>query len=252
MCMPGSLHGCQIGRSVLYSRGSVHSPSLWRVWVFPNGSEPRSPRRIPDAGVGVRSPAVSSNGRLAFAVRIFDADIWRVNLTERGHRHGSEHDTKVVVSTRLDHTVEFSPDGERLAFASQRSGAHEIWVSNADGKSAMQLTSFDGPYTASPHWSPDGHWISFRSDAGGNIAVYTIPAQGGAIKRLDGAAALGQRRIMDTGRTMDLLRDQRPIMEGAGDRRQPGADYPKRRGGASTIPRRAHHFLRQRRGGKRH
>ncbi len=90
---------------------------------------------------------------------------------------------KVVASTRLDHTVSLSPDGERLAFASERSGTHEIWVSNLDGKNAMQLTHVGGPYTADPYWSPDGQWISFGSPQSGP-AIYAIPSQGGAIKRL--------------------------------------------------------------------
>jgi dipeptidyl aminopeptidase/acylaminoacyl peptidase len=46
------------------------------------------------------------------------------------------------------------------------------------------LTSFGGAYTASPYWSPDGRWIAFDSTSGGRIAVYIVPADGGAPKRL--------------------------------------------------------------------
>jgi Tol biopolymer transport system component len=155
------------------------------VWVEPNGSEPRRPERIAAAGAGVRSPAVSSTGRLAFGAGIHDTDIWQVDLT-KGHATATDH-IKVVSSTRLDHTVKFSPDGKRLAFASDRSGSHEIWVSDRDGANAMQLTSFDGPYTAEPFWSPDGKQISFNSQLGGSWAIYAVPAQGGAIKRLTDA-----------------------------------------------------------------
>jgi len=129
--------------------------------------------------VGVRSPALSRIGRLAFAQTIIDADIWRIDLTRSGR--ASE---RVAASTRLDHTVQLSPDGRRVAFASERSGAHEIWVSEVDGTGALQLSSFDGPYTDSPYWSPDGQWISFTSRPLGKSAIYVVPAPGGAMKRL--------------------------------------------------------------------
>ncbi len=172
------------GRSVLYSGGDLVSPSLFRVWIRPTVAEPHKPVQIPGAGVGVRFPSVSNNGRLAFSQGIIDADIWRVDLTKRTGTPESGNPIKVVASTRLDHTVRISPDGERLAFASERSGSPEIWVSGADGKNPMQLTHFDGGYTAGPAWSPDGRWISFSSRAGGRTAVYTVSSQGGAIKRL--------------------------------------------------------------------
>jgi serine/threonine protein kinase len=173
------------GHSVLYSRGSLHSPGLWRLSVDPGSSELIGPHQVAVAGVGVRSPAVSKTGRLVFAVSIMDADIWRVHLKAApGERLGSEPDFKLIASTRLEHDVKLSPDGRKLSFASERSGFHEIWVADADGKNAMQLTSFEGPYTGDAHWSPDAQWISFSSQAGGNWAIYVIPAQGGAMKQI--------------------------------------------------------------------
>ena len=49
----------------------------------------------------------------------------------------------------------FSPDGKRIAYASNRSGNMEIWVANADGSGARKLTSSPATDTA-PSWSPTG------------------------------------------------------------------------------------------------
>lgn len=87
-------------------------------------------------------------------------------------------------STRLDHTPQYSPDGSRIAFASDRSGSHEIWTCDADGSNAAKLTSFGGPYVAAPAWSPDGRRIAFAVEADGTNDVYLIGSGGGSPVRL--------------------------------------------------------------------
>ena len=118
----------------------------------------------------------------------WDADIQRLELT------GSPEDPRapnppatVIGSSRIDHTPQYSPDGSRIAFGSDRSGFHEIWVSDRDGSNAQQDTSFAGPYTADPFWSPDGHWIAFSSRPQGRLASYVVRPGAGAPKRLTGA-----------------------------------------------------------------
>ena len=45
----------------------------------------------------------------------------------------------------------WSPDGSMLAFVSNRSGAAEIWVVNANGSNLRQVTSA-GEYVRFPYW----------------------------------------------------------------------------------------------------
>ncbi len=54
-----------------------------------------------------------------------------------------------------DRRPRWMPDGRRLVFYSNRTGAYEIWSIDADGSSLTQLTKWDGAYTfATPN--PDG------------------------------------------------------------------------------------------------
>ncbi len=88
----------------------------------------------------------------------------------------------------------FSPDGKRIAYASSRSGNTEVWVANADGTNARQITSSPAIDTA-PCWSPTGQEIAFTSDRSGSPQIWVMDAEGLNIRRVtsvgnwnDGAA----------------------------------------------------------------
>jgi Tol biopolymer transport system component len=62
----------------------------------------------------------------------------------------------------FDRYPRWSPDGRRIAFASDRSGNYEIWTINADGTNLRQLTFNSERGASFPLWSPDGKQILFR------------------------------------------------------------------------------------------
>lgn len=57
----------------------------------------------------------------------------------------------------------YSPNGQQIAFMSNRSGNNDIWVINRDGSGLRQLTTSQGS-DQSPTWSPSGTQIAFTSD----------------------------------------------------------------------------------------
>ena len=76
-----------------------------------------------------------------------------------------------------DRGPSWSPDGQRIAFYSDRSGAYEHWVIRPDGSGLEQLTRRQGGSSNFPVWSPDGT----------RIAAAVIP-QGWSIFDLTGRA----------------------------------------------------------------
>ena len=73
----------------------------------------------------------------------------------------------------------FSPDGATIAFISDRGGADNIWLMNADGSNRRQLTEEEDPLPTAPYWTPDGDYIvakrhvrDTRSLGGGEIWLY--------------------------------------------------------------------------------
>jgi imidazolonepropionase-like amidohydrolase/Tol biopolymer transport system component len=57
---------------------------------------------------------------------------------------------------------QFSPDGSEIAFISDAGGGDNIWIMQADGSDAKQLTEEDFRLLNNPWWSPDGQYIAAR------------------------------------------------------------------------------------------
>lgn len=71
-----------------------------------------------------------------------------------------------------------SPDGGSVAYASDRTGSFEIYVSGlARGSRELALTR-DGGQNGFPSWSPDGKWVAYHSRSRGGIWI--VPATGGS------------------------------------------------------------------------
>jgi Tol biopolymer transport system component len=61
----------------------------------------------------------------------------------------------------VDVNPEFSPDGPKMAFVSDRGGeTSDIWVANADGSEPVRVTHENG-LASTARWSPDGRFIVF-------------------------------------------------------------------------------------------
>ncbi len=55
--------------------------------------------------------------------------------------------------------AKFSPDGKRIAYVSDRDGAENLWIANADGSDPKQLTRDKQAQYTSPSWTPDGDYV---------------------------------------------------------------------------------------------
>ena len=84
----------------------------------------------------------------------------------------------------------FSPDGRRVVFMSTRSGELEMWVADAAGGNAIQLTSM-GLIPGFGRWSPDGTTIVFHSNPEGQGDVLAVAADGGKPRNLTPDSADG-------------------------------------------------------------
>ena len=168
------------GSEFVFGSGTGTNFGLWRIAVS-NGA---IPRRVNLDASNASAPAISRLGnRLAFATWKYDLNIWRIDLKGPGQKPGLP--LRFIASTEEQTYPAYSPDGRRIAFMSERSGAGEIWICDSDGSRATQLTSFGGSAIYGPNWSPDSQNIAFTAvQKGMKDDVYVISANGGAPRRL--------------------------------------------------------------------
>jgi Tol biopolymer transport system component len=125
-----------------------------------------------------------------------DCDIWEIPgpASSARERQQAAAGRALIESTRLDTNPQYSPNGSRIAFTSERTGKEQIWVADADGSTAMQLTHRDA-WFGSPRWSPDGRYIAYDGVDGPDRKgdVYVMPAGGGAERRVTPEASHEQR-----------------------------------------------------------
>ncbi len=86
---------------------------------------------------------------------------------------------RLTKDRHIDVGPTWSPDGRQIAFVSDRTGAPQIYLMNADGGGVRRLT-FDGAYNTSPSWSPDGEWIAFETRVNSQFDIWKIRPAGGS------------------------------------------------------------------------
>jgi Tol biopolymer transport system component len=174
------------GREIIYS---VWEPPASRLWRIP-ADTPRPARGSPigDVPRGAERPSISRPtpghpARLAFQTITRDVDIEMMDLEARVVK-GTIAFKPFSESTRVESSARFSPDGERIAFVSWRSGSPEMWVAGRDGSGLQKLTSLYADQLVVGGWSPDGTKIALDAAVGGNSDVYVVAANGGRPRRL--------------------------------------------------------------------
>ncbi len=121
-------------------------------------------------------PVIGSHGKLAYTQRNHDVDLYWLEVATGMERQLTSH-------TGEDMNARVSPNGQKLAYRSNRTGNDEIWLLDLASGEEMALT--DHPASDSlPDWSPDGREILFVSDREGTSQLWVMSPEGGALRRI--------------------------------------------------------------------
>jgi serine/threonine protein kinase len=184
------------GKELIWAEEAVNNPGLRRIAVdAPDGV---IPQRLSGVGEDGRHPVFARPGfhsgvRMAYSLRVRDnINLLRVDLSAEGKMLGEPR--PIATTTRHNFDPQISADGRRIVFISNRSGIYQIWASASDGSNCVRLTKSVALFPGSPRWSPDGKMIVFDGrDEEGNADIYSVPAEGGAVRRLTSETSIEAR-----------------------------------------------------------
>jgi Tol biopolymer transport system component/DNA-binding winged helix-turn-helix (wHTH) protein len=121
---------------------------------------------------------------LVYSVLRNDRTIWRFDL--KGGNEPATRWKRLIASPGQNASPQYSPDGSRICFRSDRGGKEELWVAQADGSAAFPITT-GSAMPSVPRWAPDSHSVVFNvahldmmvaTDASGKWEVHSLNAQG--------------------------------------------------------------------------
>jgi tricorn protease len=144
----------------------------------------------------MRDPHVHGN-RIVFS---YLGDIWIANRDGTGARRLTSHIAREV-------SPRFSPDGEWVAFSSDRMGNNDVFVVSVSGGEPVQLTYHTGSDVVQ-YWTPDGRAVVFSTSRAVfpfGSPLYAVAREGGLPLPLDmDMASMGM--VRQDGRVVAFTR----------------------------------------------
>jgi serine/threonine protein kinase len=128
---------------------------------------------------GLAAPAVSPDGQhvVFTAADAGSQNLWiaardESNLIQLTHTSGNNVDPV------------WSPDGTRIAFASDREGEIQHFIMNADGSDVRKVDVNVPKQGGRSDWSPDGRWLAFYAGPGNSRDIYLAAVDGTVVYQL--------------------------------------------------------------------
>ena len=156
---------------------------------------------------------------------------------------------RLTNSPAVDTAPAWSPDGQQIAFASNRDGNFEIYVMDAEGTGVPVNLTNNAAVDRDPAWSPDGQRIAFVSLRDGNATgtsspnpeIYVMNANGSDQTRLTTNAGHGSGTNTHGDHDPDWSPDGQQIAFISGRRAFPEEDAYERiwvmnAGGSGQVP----------------
>jgi len=152
------------GKFLVFDRSIAGGFSLWKVSSVGGDAAPLD---LPANRTNLLEPAIWRD-RLAYESHESINTVAHIPLTLLP----SDLPQSPLSSTRYDHAGRFSPQGDHIAFLSDRTGVDELWIADSDGSNPSQLTHLATPLW-DVAWHPSGKTVAL-SVADGRVLLCSL------------------------------------------------------------------------------
>ncbi len=158
-------------QSLVFSSNRAGPLQIWQLTV-----SQQMPELLPVNAASTAEPAISRDGSLLVYVDSSENwNIWRASLQD----HQISGVKRLLASSGINKAPAYSPDGQHIAFLSDRSGTMEVWIADADGSSPSKLSGFNEGYLGGIGWSPDGKRLVVDARIHGNSQIVILDVSDG-------------------------------------------------------------------------
>ena len=113
---------------------------------------------------------------------IFQTNTTAISIS--GYDLTTKHHRILFNSNFQENFPEFSPNGDRFAFISNRTGPFQLWIGDIAGTQTKKASQFRLDNVSNqPRWSPDEHFILVDVAENGKSNIYRISLNNGAATR---------------------------------------------------------------------
>jgi len=196
-------HG--MDRSAAWSPGGdeiAFTSNRWNrsgIYVMDASGERDGLREVTPQGFGGINPVWTPDGDAILFVAAKDTHFYSRGIYRVPAAGDSEPERLTPTDDARNNWPAFSPDGQRIAYISDRSGFLNIWTMSADGSDHRQVVSVseDQDYPENDYiqsmglrWSPDGRRILHFSNQRGNLRLIVADVASGAIEYIGDALGM--------------------------------------------------------------
>ena len=166
------------GNTIVFQASTGDQTRLWTLNLLPDAWRASgAPQRLTSGDRDERSPAAAPDGRVVFASRTQNIDVWSLPVdANRAAPTGTL--TRLTTDPAIDQRPSLSLDGERVAWETSRGGNFEVWVKDLSSGQEKGLTS--GPLREHmPALSRDGSKLVYDTHDGETVTIFAADFKGG-------------------------------------------------------------------------
>jgi serine/threonine-protein kinase len=164
------------GRTLLFVSTRGGGRDIYSIRLTAQGQAEHEPERL-TSGLDAHTISLTNDGRLlAYSSYTPSANVWSIRIPINGVASVADAEQVTFGNEKIE-KLTVSPDGQWLAYDSDRNGQTDIWKVRIPGGAPEQVTR--GPnHKFVNDWSPDGREIVFHTIRDGQRDVFVVSADG--------------------------------------------------------------------------